>query len=103
MKELTLAQVSPASSILVNFIPLILIVLIFYLLVFLPQIKKQKRHREMMNSLKKGDKVITTGGIHGIVSKVKDDIAVLQIAENVRIEVSKSAIAQRTGGSSEKR
>ncbi|OGW13260.1 MAG: preprotein translocase subunit YajC [Nitrospinae bacterium RIFCSPLOWO2_12_FULL_45_22] len=101
MKELTLAQVSPASSILVNFIPLILIVLIFYLLVFLPQIKKQKRHREMMNSLKKGDKVITTGGIHGIVSKVKDDIAVLQIAENVRIEVSKSAIAQRTGGSSE--
>ena len=54
-----------------------------------------------MNSLKKGDKVITTGGIHGIVSKVKDDIAVLQIAENVRIEVSKSAIAQRTGGSSE--
>ena len=101
MKELTLAQVSPASSILVNFIPLILIVLIFYLLVFLPQIKKQKRHREMMNSLKKGDKVITTGGIHGIVSKVKDDIAVLQIAENVRVEVSKSAIAQRTGGSSE--
>ena len=101
MKELTLAQVSPASSILVNFIPLILIVLIFYLLVLLPQIKKQKRHREMMNSLKKGDKVITTGGIHGIVSKVKDDIAVLQIAENVRIEVSKSAIAQRTGGSSE--
>jgi len=101
MKELTLAQVSPASSILVNFIPLILIVLIFYLLVFLPQIKKQKHHREMMNSLKKGDKVITTGGIHGIVSKVKDDIAVLQIAENVRIEVSKSAIAQRTGGSSE--
>jgi len=101
MKELTLAQVSPASSILVNFIPLILIVLIFYLLVFLPQIKKQRRHREMMNSLKKGDKVITTGGIHGIVSKVKDDIAVLQIAENVRIEVSKSAIAQRTGGSSE--
>ena len=101
MKELTLAQVSPASSILVNFIPLILIVLIFYLLVFLPQIKKQKRHREMMNSLKKGDKVITTGGIHGIVSKVKDDIAVLQIAENVRIEVSKSAIAQRTGGISE--
>ena len=101
MKELTLAQVSPASSILVNFIPLILIVLIFYLLVFLPQIKKQKRHREMMNSLKKGDKVITTGGIHGIVSKVKDDIAVLQIAENVRVEVSKSAIAQRTGGISE--
>lgn len=101
MKELTLAQASPLSSVLVNFLPLILIVLIFYLLVFLPQIKKQKRHKEMMNSLKKGDKVLTNGGIHGIVFKVKDDIVVLQVAENVRIELSKSAITGKTGGSGE--
>lgn len=101
MKELTLAQASPFSSVLVNFMPLILIVFIFYLLVFLPQIKKQKRHKAMMNSLKKGDKVLTSGGIHGIVSKVKDDIVVLQVAENVKIELSKSAITEKIGGSSE--
>lgn len=101
MKELTLAQAAPAYSIFVNFLPLILIILIFYLLVFLPQIRKQKRHREMLNSLRKGDKVVTSGGIHGIVFKVKDEIVVLQVADNLKIDVSKSAIATRRGESGE--
>jgi preprotein translocase subunit YajC len=101
MKELTLAQAMPGSSFLVSFLPLILIVLIFYLLVFLPQIRKQKRHREMLNSLKKGDKVVTTGGIHGTVFKVKDDIVVCQIAENVKVDLSKSAITTKLGGGGE--
>jgi preprotein translocase subunit YajC len=101
MKEISLAQVIPGSSIFTNFIPLILIVVIFYLLVFLPQIRKQKRHREMLNTLNKGDKVVTNGGIHGTVSKVKDDIVVLQVTDNVRIDVSKSAITERRGESGE--
>jgi preprotein translocase subunit YajC len=101
MEGLILAQLAPASSILVNFLPLILIILIFYLLVFLPQIRKQKQHRAMLNSLRKGDKVVTTGGIHGAVVKVKNGTVVLQIAENVKIELSKSAIAERKGGGEE--
>jgi len=99
MKEIVLAQTSPLSAIFINLLPLIIIILIFYLLVFLPQIRKQRQHRAMLNSLKKGDRVITTGGIHGSIVKVKDGIVVLQVAENVKIELSKSAIAEKKGDS----
>jgi len=66
---------------------------IFYFLLVRPQMKKQKEHQSMVNSLKKGDKVVTTGGIHGTVVGIKDDIAVIKIAEEVKIEVSKSCVA----------
>ncbi len=68
------------------------IYLIFYFLLIRPQSKKQKQHEEMLNNLRKGDRVITSGGIYGIVSRVKDEVVVLQVAENVRIDVAKSAI-----------
>ncbi len=74
-----------------------IIYLIFYFLLIRPQSKKQKQHREMLHNLKKGDRVVTSGGIHGTVTKVKDEVAVLQVAENVRIEVSKNAITNLRG------
>lgn len=73
------------------------IYLIFYFLLIRPQAKKQKQLREILQNLKKGDRVVTSGGIHGIVTKVKDEVIVLQVAENVRIEVTKNAIASLKG------
>ncbi len=72
---------------------------IFYFLLVRPQMKRQKQHQAMVNSLKKGDEVITTGGIHGTIVGVKDDIAVIKIADQVKIEVSKSCVASVKEGS----
>jgi preprotein translocase subunit YajC len=81
------------SSLLVNFIPIILIFVIFYLLLILPQQKKQKQHVKMIESLHKGDRIVTNAGIYGTVVDVKENIVVLRIAEEVKIELMKSAIA----------
>jgi preprotein translocase subunit YajC len=72
---------------------ILVIFAIFYFLLVRPQMKRQKEHQSMVNALKKGDKVVTTGGIHGTVVGIKDDIAVIKIAEEVKIEVSKSCVA----------
>jgi len=69
--------------------------LIFYFIVFLPNRKRQKALQDMLNNLKNGDKVITSGGIYGVVSGVKDDRVHLKIADQVKIEVSKSAIVSK--------
>lgn len=74
------------------FMPLILIFIIFYFLLIRPQQKKQKEHQMMLSVIQKGDKVITTGGIHGIVANVKDDVVSVKVAENVKIDVSRSCI-----------
>jgi preprotein translocase subunit YajC len=66
---------------------------IFYFLLVRPQMKRQKEHNKMIESVKKGDRVVTTGGIHGTIVGVKDDIAVLKIADEVKVEVSKSCVA----------
>ena len=81
-------QTSPIVSIL----PLILIGVVFYFLVFMPQRKRQKALQEMLANLKPGDKVITSGGIYGIVAGMKDDRIQLKIADQVKIDVSKNAI-----------
>ena len=66
---------------------------ILYLIMIRPQQKRQKELRQMLDRIGKGDKVVTSGGLHGIVAGVKEDVVVLRIAENVRVEVSKSHIA----------
>jgi preprotein translocase subunit YajC len=76
-----------------SFIPLILIFLIFYFLLIRPQSKKAKEHRKMLENLKKGDKIITSGGIYGVIEAIDNDTLTIKIAENVRIKVSRTAIA----------
>ncbi|MCA9726414.1 MAG: preprotein translocase subunit YajC [Candidatus Eisenbacteria bacterium] len=66
--------------------------LIFYFLLLRPQQKRQRQAQKMLESLKRGDQVVTSGGIHGTILNVKDDVVVLKIDENVKIEVSKSAV-----------
>jgi len=69
---------------------------ILYLLLIRPQQVRQKRHQEMLRRLQVNDQVVTVGGILGSIVKIKDDSVVVRVADNVRIEVLKSAIAQVT-------
>jgi preprotein translocase subunit YajC len=69
--------------------------LIFYFIVFLPNKKRQKALQDMLNNLKNGDKVITSGGIFGVVAGIKDDRVQLKVADQVKIEISKSAIVSK--------
>jgi preprotein translocase subunit YajC len=91
--SLFLAQVAQRPSTLVSLMPIVLIFVIFYFLIIKPQKRKQVEHQKMVQSLKKNDEIITIGGIHGTVLNVKDDSVVLRIAENVKIEIRKNAIA----------
>jgi len=72
---------------------IVIMVVIMYFFLWMPQKKERKRHAEKLKALKKGDKVITSGGIHGIVANAAGDPIKLKIADNVKIDVSKSAIA----------
>lgn len=75
------------------FIPLILMFVIFYFLLIRPQQKKVKQHKEMIASLRKGDKVVTAGGIHGTITSVSDNSVTLEIAPKIRIKVQKGSIS----------
>ncbi|MBI2150702.1 MAG: preprotein translocase subunit YajC [Acidobacteria bacterium] len=77
---------------LIQFLPLVFILAIFYVIVFLPARKRQKKLQNMIDSLKVGDKVVTSGGIYGTIVGFKDDRIQLRIAENVKIEMSRSAV-----------
>jgi preprotein translocase subunit YajC len=70
-----------------------LIFVIFYFLLIRPQQKKQKQHQKMLEGITKGDKVVTSGGMYGTVVGVKDNVVVLKIAENVKVEFSKASIS----------
>lgn len=78
-----------------QFLPLILIFAIMYFLLIRPQQKKLKDHQKMVEALRRGDQVVTQGGLIGKVSKVKDDNEIeVELADNVRVRVVKSTIAQ---------
>jgi len=74
-------------------IPLVIIFAIFYLLLIRPQQKQQKKHREMIAAIKKGDKVVTRGGMHGTVYGLTETSVTLEVADNTRIKFSREAIA----------
>lgn len=75
-------------------LPFVAMVAIFYFLLIRPQQKQQKQHQLMLSEIKKGDKVITSGGIHGLVANVKENIVSVKIADNVKIDVEKSTISK---------
>jgi preprotein translocase subunit YajC len=77
--------------------PFAVMLLIFYFIVLMPMRKRQKKVQEFQAGLKAGDRVITTGGIHGQVTKVTDDIVQLQIADRVRIDVARASIGGYQG------
>jgi preprotein translocase subunit YajC len=86
------AAPAPQGGGIMEFLPLIALLAVFYFLVLRPQQKRAKEHKALLEALQKGDEVITAGGILGKVSKVGDDNASLEIAENVVIQVQKASI-----------
>jgi preprotein translocase subunit YajC len=98
---LVLLQASPGQQ-LVSFVPLILIFAIFYFLVIAPARKRQKKLQATVDALERGDRVITTGGIYGEVVSTEAGVVFLKVADNVRLKVSKSAIAGLEKESEEK-
>ncbi|MCX7973116.1 MAG: preprotein translocase subunit YajC [Candidatus Aminicenantes bacterium] len=93
-----MAQAQPPSQakgpgLLTALFPFIIVLVIFWLLLILPQQRRQKKHMQMVESLKPGDRIITTGGIFGTVMGVYPDRIELKIAANVKIDITKSAVA----------
>jgi len=76
-----------------SFLPLILIFVVFYFLLIRPQQKQAKQHQAFLGDLKKGNKVITKGGIYGEITGISDLVLTLEIAENIKIKVDRSSIA----------
>ena len=74
-------------------LPIALIFVIFYVFIIRPQNKKQKETQKMIDALKKGDKVVTIGGIHGVISSVKDQTVIVKVDDDAKIEFTRSAIA----------
>jgi preprotein translocase subunit YajC len=82
-----------AQSGFAQLVPLILIMVIFWFLLIRPQQKRVKEHRNMIEAIKKGDKVVTSGGIIGTVTDIKDNLVKVEIADNVRVQVKRDTIA----------
>ena len=78
---------------LASFIPLVLMFVIFYFLLIRPQQKKTKEHRDMVAGVKKGDRIITSGGIHGQVTAVDDTTLTVEISDKVRVKLNRANIA----------
>ena len=89
---LLMGQPTEGQNPLTSFLPLLLIIVVFYFFMIRPQMKKQKDLRKYRESLQKGDKVITTGGIYGKINAMKDNHIIVEIDENVKIKIDKSAI-----------
>lgn len=84
------------QSAILNIVPLIVMFGIFYFLLIRPQQKKAKEHRALLDALKKGDQVVTAGGIHGKVTAIDETIVTLEVATGVNVKVSKGHIASVT-------
>ena len=88
-------QPAPAPSTtqaLLSFLPMLLLIGGFYFLFIAPQMKKQKEHKKMLGSLQTGDEVVTTGGLFGTITNVKEDRFVVRIAENTKVEIGKEFV-----------
>ena len=89
---LAMAQPNQSQSIWVSLMPFALMIGIFYVLVLLPMRRRQKKVQEFLSALKVGDRVITSGGLFGSITRVGDKSLQLQVADKVRVEVSRAAI-----------
>jgi len=81
------------GNMLMSIVPFVLIFVVFYFFLIRPQNKKQKETQKMISALKKGDKVVTIGGIHGVVTNTKEETIVIRVDDNAKIEINRSAVA----------
>ena len=87
------AAAAGTGSLLVSMLPIFLIFVIFYFFIIRPQNKKKKETDKMIDALKKGDKIVTIGGIHGTVAQTKEKTVIIKVDDNTKIEFTRSAIA----------
>lgn len=91
---LFIAQAAPAQpSLFGGILPIILLFAAMYFLMIAPQRKKQKAHEKMLSELKSGDEVVTSGGIYGLITNVKDDRFVIRVSDTTKLEVGKSFVS----------
>ena len=83
---------NPQVNPLMNLLPIVLIFIVFYFLLIRPQKKSQDDHKKMIEALKKNDEVITSGGIHGTITNVKDTTVTLKVDDNVKVEIQRNCI-----------
>jgi preprotein translocase subunit YajC len=96
MTDIAFAQTAPglgSPGQMLNFLPLVLVFVVFYFLLIRPQQKKAKEHQQMLGRLKKNDEVMTSGGIYGKVVALTDDVVTLEVAPNVRLRVHRPQIS----------
>ena len=92
------ADANPIAQLL----PFVLMFVVLYMLILRPQMKKQKNQQKMIDELEKGGRIVTSGGIHGTITNLKDDVIVVKIADNVRVEMSRSAVSRIRDDDSDK-
>ncbi|MCX6273243.1 MAG: preprotein translocase subunit YajC [Bacteroidetes bacterium] len=97
------AQNGGKGSTLISFLPLLLIIVVFYFFFIRPQVKKTKDAKKFRESLKKGDKIVTIGGIHGKIVEVQETTFSIEVANEVWIRIEKSAVATGAGETIEKK
>ena len=101
MNAIALLQSAGGAAAVAQFLPIAAIGLVFYFLVIAPANKQRKKTAEMLSALKKGDRVVTSGGIYGTIQGVESEAVYLKIAENVKVKVARSAITGMVTGDSE--
>jgi preprotein translocase subunit YajC len=82
---------------LMGLLPFVLIIAVFYFLIIRPQQKRQKERQKLLDSVQKGDKIITSGGIHGVVEGIEDKTLLVKIADNVKVKMERSSVATIIG------
>ena len=90
-----------AATLFIQILPILAIGLVFYFLVIAPANKQRRKTEQMLSALKKGDRVLTTGGIYGTVQGVEADVVYLKIAENVKIKLARNAVTSIVAGETE--
>lgn len=83
-----------AGASLMSLMPMVIIFVIFYFFLIRPQLKRQRQVEEMISNLKKGDKVVAAGGIYGLINKIDGEMVLLEVAEGIKISVTKSSVTE---------
>lgn len=86
-------SVAQDPSVLSGILPLVLMLVVFYFLLIRPQQKKLNDHKKMVEALRRGDKIITSGGLHGTIAKIDEEFIQLDIADDTRVKLDKNSVA----------
>jgi preprotein translocase subunit YajC len=96
LKSFLLMAPQPGQNPLISFLPILLIIVVFYFFMIRPQMKKQKDQNKFRQELKKGDKIVTVAGIHGKIADVQDKTFIMEIEGGVRMKIEKSAVSMES-------